>query len=125
MTQDLLGSIVRLASVLEAENAALAAMDLPAAAALVAEKREATTAFDTARVATPVTPSAALRDAAARLGSQAEDNRRLLERAMKVQTRVLGIIVGAARSSNPVQGYGRSGAYAARAGTGWALSARA
>ncbi len=125
MRQDLLGTIVRLACVLEAENAALEAMDLPAAAALVTEKRAASEAFDAARKAAPPTPSAALQNAAARLGSQAEDNRRLLERAMKVQTRVLGIIVGAARSSQPVQGYGRSGAYSARPKTGWALSARA
>jgi hypothetical protein len=38
---------------------------------------------------------------------------------------VLGIIAGAARANNPAPRYGRSGAYAPRAPTGWALSSRA
>ena len=76
MTHDLLGAIVRLADVLETENAALKVMDLPGAAALVPEKQAATTAFTTAHAGTQAASSAALRDAAARLTAQAEENRR-------------------------------------------------
>ena len=125
MTHDLLAATVRLAGTLEAENVALRALNLPAAAALLPEKQAATDAFEAARKAAPPVRSETLRGAASNLVAQADENRRLLERAILVQTRVLGIIAGAARASNPAPRYGRSGAYAARAPTGWALSARA
>ncbi len=125
MTHDLLSATVRLAGTLEAENVALRALNLPAAVALLAEKQAATDAFDAARNAAPPVRSEALRGAASRLMSQADENRRLLERAIQVQTRVMGIIAGAARANNPAPRYGRSGAYAPRAPTGWALSSRA
>ena len=124
MTPDLFAATVRLASTLEAENAALLAMNLPAAAAMLPEKQAATEAFNAARTGR-ITRSPALQEAAARLAGQAEENRRLLERAIHVQTRVQGVIASAARSSQPVSRYGRSGAYASRPATAWALSARA
>ena len=121
----LVAATVRLATALATENAALRAMNLPAAAAMLVEKQQATAAFESARKAAPVTRCVALQDAAAWLMEQAAENRRLLERAIQVQTRVLGVIARAARTSNPAARYGRSGAYAARQSTGWALSARA
>ena len=122
---ELMNATVDLASALAAENAALRAMDLPAAAALLTRKQDAAAAFDAARKQAPAAGSAALREAASRLVAQAAENRRLLERAIHVQTRVLGVIAGAARAANPAPRYGRSGAYANRPATGWALSARA
>ena len=122
---DLLAATVRLAATLHAENAALQAMNLTAAASLLPEKQRASTAFETARAATPPAQSAALRDAVAKLMDQAAENRRLLERAIAVQTRVIGIVVGAVRPPHPASRYGRSGNYTARPATGWALSARA
>ena len=125
MTSDLFAATVRLADTLEAENAALQAMDLPAAAAMLAEKQAATDAFNMARGHVPAPLCPALREAASRLIARAEENRTLLERCIKVQTRVLGVIADAARASNPMARYGRSGGYAKRTATAWAFSARA
>lgn len=122
---DLLNATVDLASALAEENAALRVMNLPAAVALLERKQAATTAFDAARKQAPAAASAGLREAASKLADQAAENRRLLERAIHVQTRVLGVIAGAARAANPAPRYGRSGAYANRPANGWALSARA
>ena len=125
MTVNLLAATMRLADCLIAENAALRAMDLPGAAALLAEKQAAAAALDMARQSGPPVASAALRAAALRLIEQADENRHLLKRAIHVQSRVLGVIADAARATNPAPRYGRSGAYAAPKATGWALSARA
>ncbi len=122
MTPGLINAIETLADAVAAENAALQALDLPAAAALLARKQTAAASFAAARPAAAPTP--ALRAAAIRLRALADENRRLLERAIAVQTRVLGVLAGAARASNPAPRYGRSGSYAARPATGWALSAR-
>ena len=113
MTPDLLAATMRLADCLVAENAALRAMDLPGAAALLAEKQAAAAAFDIARQSGPPVASAAFRAGALRLMEQAAENRPLLKRAIHVQSRVLGVIAGAARATNPAPRYGRSGAYAA------------
>ena len=123
--KNLIAATVRLASTLEAENAALRALNLPAAAALLAEKQAATDAFNAVRIGTPPVRSEALRDAAHWLTSLAEENRRLLERAIYVQTRVLGVIANAARPRNQAPRYGRSGAYTASHSAGGAFSARA
>ncbi len=122
---DLIAATIRLAAALAAENAALQTMDLPSAGAMLAEKTDAAAAFEAARKAASPAGSPALREAAARLMDQAAQNRRLLERAIGVQTRVLGVIARAARTAQPAPRYGRSGAYANRPTTGWALSARA
>ena len=86
----------RLADVLELENAALREMDLRRAATLVTEKAAAVAdliaAGETSAgpVAADATPAARLLDGLAR------ENRRLLERAMTAQQRVIGIIARAA-----------------------------
>ncbi len=124
MTQDLLAATLRLAEALATENAALQAMNLPRAAAMLAEKEAASAAFTAAQKGGAATP--ALRAAAEQLRAAVEQNRRLLERAITVQTRVLSIVASAAQAANPAPSrYGRTGAYAARPSAGLALSARA
>ncbi len=127
MTDDLLRTMTRLADTVAAENAALRALDLPGAARLLPEKQAVAALLTAARAAAGAgaKPSPALRSAAARLRTLAEENRRLLERAIAVQTRVLGVLAGAARAANPAPRYGRTGGYATRPAAGWALSAHA
>ncbi len=123
MTPDLLAVTLRLAEALAAENAALLALNLPRAASMLADKQAALAAFNAAKRGGATTP--ALRQAAEQLRAAADENRRLLERAITVQTRVIGIVAQAARAANPAPArYGRNGAYAARPASGWALSAR-
>ena len=121
--QETMLATARLAEVLQAENAALRAMDLARAAALLVQKQAALAAFNATQTGGQAGPD--LRQAAAQLRAAADENRRLLERAISVQTRVLGIIAQAARAANPAPNYGRSGAYAARPAAAWAFSARA
>jgi len=108
LTNGLDQAVQRLAQVLSAENTALAAMDFASAGALLAPKHAAADAL-----------AAALRGAAAQeadpaalmeLGNLADENRRLLNRAMRVQRRVLDLVARAARASQPVSRYGASGA---------------
>lgn len=108
MMQPLLIAAQRLAEALRAENEALAKLDLSAAAALAGPKKQASDAF------------AAAFDAASRTGAQTEprdraraeelagrlrdlgvENRRLLERAIDLQSRVIETIAGAARPERP------------------------
>ncbi|MDE2515901.1 MAG: hypothetical protein KGL12_07740 [Rhodospirillales bacterium] len=106
LTPALVAAAVDLANVLARENAALARLDMTRAAAMLAEKQQAAAAFVAAQGsgaagsrAPAMTISPAQRDAAlaatARLRDLAEENRRLLERAMAVQARVLGTIAKA------------------------------
>jgi hypothetical protein len=92
-----------LAELLERENGLLAALDLGGAAQLLAAKQQATSAFLKAQVAaTAVAPTpaacAALRTLAPRLKALAGDNRRLLERGLAAQGRVIAVIARAART---------------------------
>jgi hypothetical protein len=91
----------RLADVLARENAALKRMDFPAAIALVTAKEAALAdlARDAASVPAGVR-SPAVVALAQRLTGLAEENRTLLDRAIAVQTRIVGII---ARAITPVQ----------------------
>ncbi len=125
MNTDLLTATNRLCDVLAAENAALAALDLPRAAAMLDAKQAAMAALTAARSAGPTPHSPALQQGVGRLRELAEENRRLLERGLAVQSRVLAVIASAARASHPAPRYGRSGGYADRPSSGWALSARA
>ncbi len=129
MTQDLVNATEHLADALAAENTALRALDLRAAGQMLAEKQTATENFSAAQrrtIATrPALDTKALRAAALRLKLETDENRRLLERAIGVQTRVLGILASAARAADPTPRYARSGVYAKRATSSWALSASA
>ena len=127
MNTDLLAAIETLADAVTAENAALLALDLPGAAGLLARKQAACAALVavTPGGAPFPGPSPGLRAAAARLRGLAEENRRLLERGIAVQGQVIGVLASAARAADPAPRYARSGGYAARTHSGWALSARA
>jgi hypothetical protein len=110
-----------LCDLLAQENDALAAFDLKSATALVAEKQLAIDAVLTV----PAAPVA--REDAARLKQLILENKRLLERAMVVQDRVLGCIARAMPRAMGQEGrYGANGASrTARALPPMALSARA
>ena len=90
-----------LAEVLERENARLAALDLAVAGRLLAEKESAVAAFRAAQAeAGGGLPAEALEAARAiglRLRDLAAENRRLLERGMAAQGRVVAVIARAAR----------------------------
>ena len=98
-------AVTRLTAVLERENAALTAMDLPAATALLAEKTAALTALRDMPAPAGPEHEAAFR----RLASLAADNHALLERAMTAQQRVIGIIAQAAASAVEEPAYGARG----------------
>jgi galactokinase len=124
MNPSLIAAAVRLAETLAAENAALRAMDLPGAARLMAAKAEAADAFTAAQAlaeARGFSFAAAQRqaaeDVARRLRELAEENRRLLERALAVQSRVIGIVAQAAHAAIAQQAprYGAHGALAGAA----------
>ena len=106
----------RLAEALRAENEALAALDLTRAAAMATRKMQASDAFAAAAAAATRTQSRAegpLRVAAEHmalnLSSLGRENRKLLEAAIALQSRVIETIAGAARPLAAAPGYGRAG----------------
>ncbi|HEY1935280.1 MAG TPA: hypothetical protein VGG99_25015 [Acetobacteraceae bacterium] len=126
MSERLAAALARLADVLARENAALAALNLRRAGALLQEKRDAAQALADAQ-AEPVTPAQRTRLAgpADRLRALASENRRLLEHAITVQTRVLGIVARASRVLTPAPGYRATGRLADIRAAPCALSSRA
>ncbi|MBV8914465.1 MAG: hypothetical protein JOZ05_15675 [Acetobacteraceae bacterium] len=90
----------RLEAVLIAENAALERHDAVTATALLDEKLAAAKALSTAGISI---------ETAERLRSLAAENRRLLERAIKVQSRIIAMVAQAAQQSPPVSRYGAKG----------------
>jgi hypothetical protein len=133
MTRELIQAAIDLADTLRRENAALAALDMAAATRLLAEKQAATAAFAAAQAGAASTPDnagvprALLEQVAKGLRGQAEENRLLLERAMLVQSRVLGALARAVPQALAVAPrYDRGGSIAgARRPPAVALSARA
>ncbi|MCS6892574.1 MAG: hypothetical protein RMK64_02050 [Rhodovarius sp.] len=107
----------RLAAALEAENQALAAFDLTRAAALATAKMQATDAFAQAFAAAARQGVRAEGEAAraataalhARLSALGAENRRLLEHAIALQSRVIETIAGAALPHARPPGYGAQG----------------
>ncbi len=120
MATPLLSAAARLVGVLTAENAALRALDAPAAAALLEDKLAAARALAEAAAQRPAaarqTPESA--GLALQLRDLAEENRRLLEHAILVQSRVLDMVARAARQGAAQSNgrYGASGAAAADRG---------
>jgi ferric-dicitrate binding protein FerR (iron transport regulator) len=114
MNDDLIVAATRLADTLAEENAALAALDLPRAASILADKQRAAAGFIAAQ-SMPL--SAARHDAIERVAALATENRALLERAMTVQSRVIGVIARAAAPAIEPSVYGAQGErrHAARA----------
>jgi len=106
----------RLAEALSEENEALAALDLTRAAAMATRKMQASDAFAAAAAAASRTNSRAegqMRATAERLALSlselAQQNRKLLEAAIALQSRVIETIAGAARPFASAPGYGRAG----------------
>ena len=129
MTPPLIAAALHLTATLAAENAALSNMDLAGAASLLADKTAAAAAFSAAQAAGQRPPRMAvppgLHKVAANLQQAAEDNRRLLERAIAVQSRVIGTLAEAARTANASPRYGSSGLLATRSIGAWALRSQA
>lgn len=101
MSSDLIAAGTALAATLEAENAALGALDLPRAAAMLDEKQRVVA--DLAAAEAPA-PNPAAERMARRLRALALENKRLLERAIAAQGRVIGIVAQAATATP--DGYG-------------------
>jgi flagellar biosynthesis/type III secretory pathway chaperone len=108
MIEPLMIAAERLAEALRAENAALALLDLAAAAELATTKREAAEAFASAYAAAHLAGSRAEGEARERaeeialhLRDLTAENRRLLERAIELQSRVIETIAGALRPTGP------------------------
>jgi hypothetical protein len=98
----------RLVEALRAENEALAKLDLATAGDLAITKRQAADAFAAAFDAANRTGSRAdgpdrarAEEIALRLGDLTAENRRLLERAIELQSRVIETIAGAAKPTGP------------------------
>ena len=116
-------AIRRLSALLTEENAALEAMDFARAGSLLAPKHDAANALASAwRAAEPGSiPTTEMHD----LGRLAEENRQLLKRAMRVQSRVLDLVAKAARSGPQAGGYGSAGKPAKRTADAHSFKARA
>jgi hypothetical protein len=127
MSKELIAAACLLADALAEENTALAALDLPRAVSMLADKQRAVTGFLAARDAQRIaTQHAMIEPLARRLQSLSQENRTLLERAIAVQGRVIGVIARAAVPAVAPSGYSPHGTpgHPARP-TALALSARA
>ena len=125
MTSAFVQAAVRLADTLARENEALLALDLPRAAGMFDEKQRAADAFISAQAlaSAGLDQTEAARQVAERLGALARENRRLLELALTVQGRIVGILARAARPE--ASAYGAHGKQAAPHPGAIAFSARA
>ncbi|MGX9962765.1 hypothetical protein ACVFYP_05550 [Roseomonas sp. F4] len=108
MMQPLIVAAQRLSEALRAENEALARLDLNSAAALALPKQQASDAFAAAFDAANRTNAKAqgpdrakAEELAGRLRDLGTENRRLLERAIALQSRVIETIAGATRPVGP------------------------
>jgi hypothetical protein len=126
MIEPLMIAAQRLAEALRAENAALARLDLAAAGELALAKRQAADAFASAYAAASRAGARAGGEERGRaeaivrsLDDLTAENRRLLERAIALQARVIESIAGAARPAGPGT-YGERGR--AREGRGLPVS---
>lgn len=117
-----------LARTITAENHALSALDLPVAVRLLTQKRQHGEAFLAAQARSLAAGLPALpRDRLKQLADLASDNKRLLERAIIVQGRVISSIARAVPRAvaGPDQRYAGDGKPAAGRPVAMALSARA
>ena len=97
----------RLSALLIEENAALEAMDFARAGSLLAPKHAAADALAAAWRAAD--PAAGVSSKMRELGILAEENRKLLKRAMRVQRRVLDLVAKAAQTQAPASRYSAEG----------------
>ena len=101
----------RLEGILRAENEALARHDAVAATSMLQEKLAAAEALSAAGLSV---------EDGERLRTLAAENRRLLERAIKVQGRIVAMVARAAQASSP--GVARYGAHGRAVASGGALA---
>ena len=132
MTQDLIQSAAALADTLAEENRALSGLELARAAMLLDAKLRATSAFIAAQAREASAPPnlrtrrQLMEAAVLRLKDLAAENKRLLERAIIVQGRVIGCIIAALpKIAAGTRHYGATGAFAGPRMRPMALSARA
>jgi flagellar biosynthesis/type III secretory pathway chaperone len=110
MTRTVIDAADQLSELLEQENAALQRMDIAAATALVEAKQQAIAALVAAQSQAAPQEAAEFQASTQRLSDLAAANRSLLERAILVQDRVLGMIATALpRASGREGGYGAGG----------------
>jgi len=110
MTPDLVAAANTLADLLARENAALKRLDFPAAMALVPAKEAALLGVTNGRTPAPaVSRDPATLALGRRISGLVAENRLLLERAIAVQTRVVGIIVRAATPPRAAAQYAANG----------------
>ncbi len=114
MVSSMLTAAGRLSRVLTAENKALVALDISAAAALLDEKLAAARELAQASAARPAARNPDTAGVALQLRDLAQQNRLLLEHAIVVQGRVLDMVARAARQGVAQAGgrYGAGGATA-------------
>jgi hypothetical protein len=127
VNEDFIAAAGLLADTLTEENTALAGLDLPRAAAMLAAKQRAVAGFLAAREAQRAdVQRAVLQPLAQQLLSLSEANRALLERAIAVQRQVIGIVARAAAPGVVASGYCAQGALGHHARpAAFALCARA
>lgn len=125
MNDRLISAATRLADVLARENAALGALDLRGAASLLAEKQDAADMFRATLAGAGAVQDARLAGAAERLHALANENRALLEHAITLQTRVIGIVAHASRPLLAAPRYAATGRMAGGPVGPCTLSARA
>ncbi len=102
-------SIEALIAVLEAENLALASMDLAAAHVLLPEKNRLVEAAKQLALANDTQGDRSMGDAIRRLAELAELNKLAIEKAMLVQRHVTSLVAAATRKAEPTRGYGQRG----------------
>ena len=103
MTRELIAAAARLADTLAEENGALAALDLTRAAGMLDDKTRALEAFTAAQAliergeaaSRQTTSPPEAEQVVTRLRNLADENRRLLEHAIAVQGRVIGLVARA------------------------------
>jgi hypothetical protein len=127
MSTKLIDTVTDLADTLARENAALDALDLSGAVALLPQKRHALTVLAEAKsIVLRPDLRPAMEVALRRLRELATENRRLLQHALTVQSRVIEIVAGALPRPETAGRYAAPGArMPAPRPAAWSLIARA
>lgn len=118
MTDNMLVAIETVLSVVEEENANLAAGDIPAATALLSKKEAALAGLsrlapicERADGSTDACCAVEVSDAVTRLNNTLERNKELLQQAMTIQNYVVRLLSDAALAAPHSAHYGQSGSY--------------
>lgn len=101
--------IERLRAILVEETDLLARGHLAGVVTLVEEKQRAASAVRDLAMGGSLRSMPEARNAIRSLQSVIDPNKKALEHALRIQRALIGVIVGAARSSAPTNAYGRTG----------------